>query len=108
MHAVMQYQQASHRPRSQGGAPHNKRVVVGKGAGTVPPAWRTTVAQVRQRYYDRWPRDFGVKYGPTHERQDPRPVVIGSKILMSQLPLDSVYERDIEVKLLTLPFWLFC
>ena len=96
---MQQRQQPSHRPRPQGFIPHNKRAVVGSTAGTVPPAWRTSVAQVRPTYYDRRKGgdvDFG-QQGEPHARRDPRPAV-GSKILMSQLPLETVHERDIEVR----------
>ncbi|KAF8531143.1 hypothetical protein JB92DRAFT_250045 [Gautieria morchelliformis] len=72
----MQRPQPSHRPRSHGFSSNNKRAVVGNTAGTVPPAWRTTVAQ-------------------PHDRRETRPAV-GSKILMSQLPVETVHERDIE------------
>lgn len=97
--------QIAHRPRSQAFTYHTKRAVVGKAAGTVPPAWRTTVAHVRPAYYDHR-RQGGdvdtVPYGGhgTEKRDPPRaPAVVGSKILMSQLPQDTVYERDIEVQI---------
>jgi hypothetical protein len=92
----MQRPQPSHRPRSQGFSSHNKRAVLGNTAGTVPPAWRTTVAQIRPAYYDR--RQEGLEHvqnGQPHDRRE----AVGSKILMSQLPVETVHERDIEVSI---------
>ena len=64
----------------------------------MPPAWRTTVTQIRPGYAVRRKGDvdFG-QQGLPRDRRESRSAV-GSKILMSQLPLETVHERDIEVR----------
>lgn len=95
----MSRQQPSHRTKSQASAANIKRAVVGNTSGTVPPAWRPNVALHRPANFDRR-QGYGTHAATPEKRRDiPKPVV-GSKILMSQLPPDTVHERDIEVSAL--------
>lgn len=75
----------THRPRSHAPNSYGKRVAVGNTSGTVPPAWRAAQSAPH------------LNNGDASRRQESHQVV-GSKIILSQLPPDSVSERDIEVK----------
>ncbi|KAF8524385.1 hypothetical protein BU17DRAFT_63371 [Hysterangium stoloniferum] len=86
----MQRQQPFHRVRSHVSTSTNKRIVTGNTAGIVAPAWKSSYAAHtanirRQADGDTIPR-----------RREIRKTQTGSKILMSQLPTDSVEENDIE------------
>lgn len=67
----------------------SKKALVGNTAGRIPPSWKSSVQDQTNQQRQ--------KTGEAIRRRIPSQTSVGSKILMSQLPIESVTERDIEV-----------
>ena len=91
---IMHSPQDSQKARSRG-TTFAKRALVGNTAGRVPPSWKSSTQDrlTKQKPINENTGEVVTRRNASHF---PR---VGSKILMGQLPADSVSERDIEVRM---------
>lgn len=85
------------RVRSNASNSYSKRVAVGNTAGRVPPAWRAATMAESVQLNGNGHGGYGDQARRKEQYQHHQSQSVGSKIILSQLPTDTVSEGEVEV-----------